>query len=185
MHRNMALAEDYSKPTKRAEYQNVSGVMGMAYNPLLDPKAGAAYMNFELAELIKFWTEKIVEIDQMVRKRPSLCLLLEKMPEVISVPRSDKKLELRLGDKENVLSTNLGTIWKFLRPSWCPYPQASENEEVTERVRLSPAKDEYLGNLNVIHKLILPHQGEPKEVTSKPDKSIKKMGPGSFLDQAS
>ena len=116
MHRNMALAEDYSKPTKRAEYQNVSGVMGMAYNPLLDPKAGAAYMNFELAELFKFWTEKIVEIDQMVRKRPSLCLLLEKMPEVISVPRSDKKVELRLGDKDNVLSTNLGTIWKFLRP---------------------------------------------------------------------
>ena len=30
----------------------------------------------------------------------------------------------------------------------------------------------------MIHKLILPHRGEPEEVTSKPDKSIKKLEPG-------
>ena len=40
VHRNMALAEDYSKPTKRGEYQYVSGVMEMAYKPFLDPEAG-------------------------------------------------------------------------------------------------------------------------------------------------
>ena len=40
VHRNMALAEDYSKPTKRGEYQYVSVVMGMAYNTFLDPEAG-------------------------------------------------------------------------------------------------------------------------------------------------
>ena len=45
MHRNFALAEDYSKPTKRGEYQNVSGVMGIAYNPFLNSEAGNAYMN--------------------------------------------------------------------------------------------------------------------------------------------
>ena len=83
------------------------------------------------------------------------------MPEVISVPRSDNKVELTLGGEDNVLSTNLGTIWKLLRPSWCPHPQASLNEEVTERMRLSPAKDEDLANLNLIHKLILPHRGNP------------------------
>ena len=52
-------------------------------------------------------------------------------------------------------------------------------------MRLSPAKDDDLGNLNVIHKMILPHKGEPEEVTSKPDKSVKKMEPGSCLDLAS
>ena len=51
-------------------------------------------------------------------------------------------------------------------------------------MRLSPAKDEDLGNLNVIQKLILPHRGEPEEKTSKPDKSIKKMEPDSCLDLA-
>ena len=63
--------------------------------------------------------------------------------------------------------------------------QASLNEEATERVRLTPAKDDDLGNLNVIHKLILPYQGEPEKVTSKPDKSVKKMELGSCLDLAS
>ena len=107
------------------------------------------------------------------------------MPEVISVPRSDKKVELRLGGEDNVLSTNLGTIWNLLRPSWCPHSQASLNKEVTERVRLSPAKDEDLGILNVIHKVILPHRWEPKEVTSEPDRSVKKMELGIRLDLAS
>ena len=94
VHRNMALAEDYSKPTKRGEYQCVSGVVGLACNPFLDPEAGAAYMNFEVAQLLKFWIEKIVEVDQTERERPSLGLLLEKMPVVVSVPRSDRKVEL-------------------------------------------------------------------------------------------
>ena len=48
-----------------------------------------------------------------------------------------------------------------------PHPQANLNEEVTERVRLSPGKDEDLGNLNTIHKLILPHREESKETTNK------------------
>ena len=92
--------------------------MGMAYNLFLDPEAGATYINFEVAELLKFWTEKIVEFDQTERERPSLGLLLETIPEVISVPRSNKKVELRLGGEDNVvLSTNLRTIWKLLRPS--------------------------------------------------------------------
>ena len=75
------------------------------------------------------------------------------MPEVTSVPHSDKREELRLEGKDSVLSTNLEIVWKMLRPSLCPHSQASLNEEVTERVRLPPAKDEDLGNMNVVHKL--------------------------------
>ena len=50
-------------------------------------------MNFEVAELLKFRTEKIIEIDPTEREKPSLGLLLEKMPDVISVPRSNKRVE--------------------------------------------------------------------------------------------
>ena len=73
----------------------------------------------------------------------------------------------------------------MLRPSWCPHPQASLIEEVTERVRLSPGKDEGLGNLNVIHILILPHRRESEEIMSKLNESPKKLEPGSSLDLAS
>ena len=49
-------------------------------------------------------------------------------------------------------------------------------------MRLSPAKDKDLGNLNIVHQLILPHQGESEGATSKLDMLIKKMEPGSCLD---
>ena len=100
------------------------------------------------------------------------------------MPHSDEKVELRLGSGNEVLSTNLGTIWKLLRPSWCPNPHARLIEEVTERVRFLPAKDEDLGNLNIVHKLTLPDQGESEGATSKLDKLVLKMEPCSCLDLA-
>ena len=182
VHRNLARAEDYSKPTKRGEYQYVSGVMGIAYNPFWDSEAGNAHKKYEVTELLKFWTEKIIEIDPVERETPRLGLTLEKTPEVISVPRSNKRVELKMGNGNGMLITNLGTVWNFLRPSWCPHPHASLIEKVTERVRLSPMKDEDLGTLNVVRKLILPHSKESEETVSKLDKSAKKMEPGSCLD---
>ena len=62
VHRNLALAEDYSRPNKKGEYQYVSGVMGIAYNPFLNAEAGSAHMNHEVTELLKIWTEKMIVI---------------------------------------------------------------------------------------------------------------------------
>ena len=71
-----------------------------------------------MTELFKFWTEKIIEIDSAVREKPSLGLTLEKMPEDRSVPRSNKRVELKMGNGNGMLVTNLGVVWKLLRPSW-------------------------------------------------------------------
>ena len=164
--RNLASSGEYLKPNKKGEYQYVSGVMGMAYNPFLDSEAGGAHRNYEVAELPKFWTAKIVEIDTVERERPSLGLILEKTPQVISVPRSSKRVELRMGNGNGMLVTNLGVVWKLLRPSWCPHPHASLIEEATERVRLAPAEYEDLATLSIVHKLILPQVKESGEATS-------------------
>ena len=80
----------------------------------------------------------------------------------------------------------LGLIWKLLRSSWsCPHSQASLNEETTERIRLLLGKDEDLRYLNVLHKLILPHQ-EVSKVNSEQsrDELLKKMESGTCLDLA-
>ena len=181
VHRNLASSGEYSRPNKKGEYQYVSGVMGMAYNPFLDSEAGDAHRNYEVAELLKFWTEEVVEIDTVERERPSLGLILEKTPEVISVPRSSKRVELKMGNGNGMLITNLGVVWKLLRPSWCPHPHASLVEEVTERVRLAPTEDEDLATLGIVHRLILPQVKESSETTSRLG-SVKKMEPGSCLD---
>ena len=86
VHRNLASSGEYLKPNKKGEYQYVSGVMGMAYNPFLDLEAGGAHRNYE---------EKIMEVDTVERERPSLGLTLEKTPQIISVPRSSKRVELK------------------------------------------------------------------------------------------
>ena len=181
VHRNLALAEGYARPNKKGEYQYVYGVMGIAYNPFLNSEAASAYRNHEVAELLKFRTEKIILIDPTEREKPRLGLLLEATPKVISVPRSSKRVELRMGNGNGMMTTNLGTVWKLLRPSWCPHPHASLIEEVTERVRLTPTKDEDLGTLDVIHKLILPQSKESRGTTSELG-SVKKLEPGSCLD---
>ena len=181
VHRNLALAEGYARPNKKREYQYVSGVMGIAYNPFLNSKAASAYRNHEDAELLKFWTEKIIVIDLTEREKPSLGLLLEATPKVISVPRSSKRVELRMENGNGMMTTNLGMVSKLLRPCWCPHPHASLIEVVTERVRLTPTKDEDLGTLDVIHKLILPQSKESGGTTSKLG-SVRKLEPGSCLD---
>ena len=124
----------------------------------------------------------------MEREKPSLGLLLEATRKVIRGTRSSKRVEFRIGNGNGMMTTNLGTVWKMLRPSWCPHHHARLIEEVTERVRLTPAKDEDLGNFalgnlntNVIHKLILPQSKESGETTSKLG-SVKKLEPGSCLD---
>ena len=181
VHRNLAPPGEYSKPNKKGEYQYVSVVMGMAYNPFLDLEAGGAHRNYEVAELLKFWIERIMEIDPVERERPSLGLIPERTPEVISVPRSSKRVELRMGNGNGTLTTNLGVVWKLLRPSWCPHPHASLIEEVTERMRLAPTEDEDLATLSIVHRLILPQMKESSEMTSGTG-SVKKMEPGSCLD---
>ena len=95
--------------------------------------------------------------------------------------RSSKRVELKMGNGNAMLVTNLGVVWKLLRPSWCPHPHASLIEEVTERVRLAPAEDEDLATLSIRHRLILPRVKESSEVTSRLG-SVKKMEPGSCLD---
>ena len=86
-----------------------------------------------------------------------------------------------MGNGNSMLVTNLGVVWKLLKPSWCPYPHASLIEEVTERVRLAPAEDEDLATLSIVHKLILPQVKESGKATSKLG-SAKKMEAGSCLD---
>ena len=49
VHRNLALAEGYTRPNKKGEYQYLSGIMGILYNPFFNSEAASAYRNHEVA----------------------------------------------------------------------------------------------------------------------------------------
>ena len=104
MHRNLALAENYARPNKKGEYPYVSGVMGIAYNPFLNSEAGSAHRNHEVTELLKFWTEKIILIDSMEGETESRPCYLRATPKVIGVPRSSKRVELRMGNENGMMT---------------------------------------------------------------------------------
>ena len=40
-------------------------------------------------------------------------MILEKAPEVMSVPRSSKRVELKMGNGNDMLVTNLVVVWKM------------------------------------------------------------------------
>ena len=54
-------AEDCSKPSKRGENHYKSRTMCISYNLFMSAEAGDAHMNFEVAQLLKLLTEKIME----------------------------------------------------------------------------------------------------------------------------
>ena len=87
--------------------------MVVSYNLFLDAEGGEAYMKFDDIELLIFWTDKVIEIDVLDREKPELRLLLEKGSKIIFVPRSEKRMEARLGGEKNELVTNLGFVWKL------------------------------------------------------------------------
>ena len=60
-------------------------------------------MNFGVTESQKFWSEKINENDTTERKKPSLDLILQKGPEVICVPRYERRVKLSLRGDGNSL----------------------------------------------------------------------------------
>ena len=143
VHRALALAEGYSKNMKRGEYQYVSGIMGMSNSPFLSADARAAYTNFEVTELLKFWTEKIIKIDSMEREKPNLGLLFEKGPEVICYttftldPKENnkkKQVELGLGKQRLKYEANPIFLGLTTSPSHRQLTFSAHTKDVKQRM---------------------------------------------------
>ena len=59
--------------------------MGISYSPFLNAETGVACKNFKTAEVPKFWTDNLIEIDVLEKKKPKLGLLPEKESMSMSV----------------------------------------------------------------------------------------------------
>ena len=85
--------------------------MAISYSIFFSTEAGIAYINPEVTDLLKFWTEKVIATDASEKEKPRLGLLVENEPQTICVPRSEKGVELRLGGEKKGLFTNLVVVW--------------------------------------------------------------------------
>ena len=71
-----------------------------------------------------------------------------------SVPKSDNRVEFRLGFSDELLRTSLMVVWELMRPSWCPSPNADSILRATQDVQGELNSDCNLRDLSIIFNLM-------------------------------
>ena len=131
----------------------MSGVIGIAYNPFLKEDIRDCFFDYEQAVLLRFWTSRIATIRSAANQQTTLGLVLEEKVTATSVPKSDKRVEFGLGFSDELLRTSLMVVWDFMKPSWCPSPNADSILRATQDVQRESNSGCNLRDLNIIYNL--------------------------------
>ena len=83
---------EYCGPIRKKSYSYVSGVIGIAYNPLLSEDIRDCFFDYEQVVLLRFWTSRIATIKSATNPQTKLGLVLEEKVTAPSVPKSDKRV---------------------------------------------------------------------------------------------
>ena len=112
------------------------------------------FFDYEQAVLLRFWTSRIATIKSATNPQTKLGLVLEEKVTGPSVPKSDKRVEFGLGFSDELLRTSLMVVWKLMRPSWCPSPNADSILRATQDVQRELNADCNLRDLNIIYNVM-------------------------------
>ena len=118
----MPKSSEYCGPIMKKSYSYVSGITGIAYNPLLNEDIRDCFFDYEQSVLLRFWTSRIATIRSAANPQTRLGLVLEEKMTAPSVPESDKRVEFGLGFSDELPRTSLMVVWELMKPSWCPSP---------------------------------------------------------------
>ena len=116
--------KDYATLGKLKSFQYVSGLTGMAYNPLVNEEAREAYFDYEQVVVLDFWVERVKQIGMLMMEQPKLGIVLEERVVEPSVPELKGQVSFDCGSWDGPLKTSLVTMWELMKPSWCPHPNA-------------------------------------------------------------
>ena len=130
----------------------MSRVIGIAYNSFLSEDIRDCFFDYEQAVLLRFWT-RIVTIKSAANPQTKLGLVLEKSDCTFRA-KSDKRVEFGLGFSDELLRTSLMVVWKLMRPSWCPSPNADSILRATQDVQREINADCNLRDLNIIYNVM-------------------------------
>ena len=147
-------SSEYCRPIRNKSYSNVSGVIGIAYNPFVSEDIRDCFFDYEQAVLLRFWTSRIALIKSTTNPQTKLGLVLEEKVTASSVPKSDKRVEFGLGFSDQLLRTSVMVVWELMRPSWCPSPNADSILRATQDVQRELNADCNLCYMNIIHNVM-------------------------------
>ena len=128
-------SSEYCGTIKKKSYSYVSGIIGVAYNPFLSEDIRDCFFDYEQAVLLRFWTSRIVTTKSVNNPQTKLRLVSEEEVTAPSVPKSNKRVEFRLGFSDELLRTSLRVVWELMRPSWCPSSNADSILRATQDVQ--------------------------------------------------
>ena len=162
---------------KLKSFQYVSGIPGMAYNPIGDQEAREAYFDYEQVIMLDFWLKRVKETGMLMVEQPKLGMILEERVVEPSVPELKGKVSFECDSWGGPLNTSLVTMWELMKPSWCPHPNAGLIWDMTADVALVMDDDAILHDMAKIHHLLalkVTRQGgrpsmEPSEGNSSSD----------------
>ena len=75
----------------------MSGIIGIAYNLLLNEGIRDCFFDYEQAVLLRFWTSRIATIRSADSQQAKLGLVLEEKVTAPSVAKLDNRVEFGLG----------------------------------------------------------------------------------------
>ena len=154
----------------------MSGIPGMAYNPFVNEEAREAYFDYEQVIVLNFWVERIKETGMLMVEQPKLGIILEERVVEPSVPELKGQVSFDCGSWDGPLKTSLVTMWKLMKPSWCPHPNAGLIWDMTADITLDLDDDASLHDLAMIHHLLAMRLTKRK---SNPSTELSEEGPSS------
>ena len=127
-------SSEYSGPIRNKSYSNVSGIVGIAYNPFIIEDIRDCFFDYEQAVLLRFWTSRIATIRSAANQQTKLGFVLDEKVIAPSAPKSDNWVEFGLGFSDELLKTSRMVVWELMKPSWCPSPNADSILRATQDV---------------------------------------------------
>ena len=127
-------SSEYCGPTRKKSYSNVSGIVGIAYNPFVIEDIRDCFFDYEQAVLLRFWTSRIATIRSAANQQTKLGFVLDEKVIAPSVPKSDSRVEFGLRFSDELLKTSLMVVWVLMKPLWCPSPNADSILRATQDV---------------------------------------------------
>ena len=170
---------EYCGPIRKKSYSNVSGIVGMAYNPFVNEDIRDCFFDNEQAVMLKFWTSRIATKRSAANQQTKLGLVLVEKVTAPSVSKSDNRVEFGLGFSNGLLRTSLMMVLELMKPSWCPSPNADLILRATQDVQRERNSDCNLRDLNIIYNLMMSNEEDKVELPGwGPEDWVK---PGSCL----
>ena len=126
----------------------------MAYNPFVDEEAREAKFDHEQVVELDFLVECIKETGMLMLEQPKLGIIPEERVIVPSVPELKGKVSFDCGSWYGPLKTSLVTMWKLMKPSWCPHPNTGLIWDMTADITLDLDDDAILHDLTMIKHLL-------------------------------